>query len=148
MLNLSRKAWPATKCRSMPIFRTTNPRPLRAGPIEARPSFAASDWRRLDDVHALPLRSESGREAKPTPAPYDPIVVVALAPSARPCGDGRNGGDHGGGTLTEIGSDPSWCADAAHRARACDRHVAEDPAVVEVNASRTRFDTLRRASAD
>ena len=64
----------------MPIFRTTNPRPPRAGPIEASPSFAASDWRRLDDVHALPLRSESGREAKPTPAPYDPIVVVALAP--------------------------------------------------------------------
>jgi len=149
MLNLSRKAWPATKCRSMPIFRTTNPRPPRAGPIEASPSFAASDWRRLDDVHALPLRSESGREAKPTPAPYTtPLWLLRSPRPARPCGDGRNGGDHGGGTLTEIGSDPSWCADAAHRARAGDRHVAEDPAVVEVNASRTRFDTLRRASAD
>src|SRR5690349_10575961 len=53
----------------MPIFHTTNPRPPRAGPIEASPWFAASDWRRLDDVHALPLSSESGREAKPTPAP-------------------------------------------------------------------------------
>jgi hypothetical protein len=126
-----------------------NPRPPRAGPIEANPSFAASDWRRLDDVHALPLRSESGREAKPTPAPYDPIVVVALAPSC-PTVWGRS---QWTGTMAGALSLKSEATRRGARMLRTALRPAiatwlEDPAVVEVNASRTRFDTLRRASAD